>query len=372
MIMKRKLIYTPVIYINLSPVLRTSQNKFHNVTKGKFRFKFKPKNIINIYLFCDSGGFQVYRIEQNRRKKNGKKKWIIDIGIGIKDTKDCLYLDPIEICRRYGEMDIEYGITVDIPLCHNATPQEFQNNLLESFEWSKTMFEFRPKFCPNTNFLTPLHYMTKQDLYDSFELMNPLNPDGYAIPARGTRNEDDFIALAYAMCFLFYKGVKVFHMLGSARPEIIILGAAAIGLQMFDQVSFDSTSWHTAMYHRKDQGPPKYLDRDTLCAVSLYGKSKIRLMLPKKIGEKVLLGEIDIFDYFNKDLIFYHNIMAIKRYTEKIIKLTEDINQLKHYVSTANHLVSERYRIILALDLLKKTKTKGYSYVDYWYDEFWL
>ena len=95
-------------------------------------------------------------------------------------------------------------------------------------------------------------------------------------------------------------------------------------------------------------------------------------MLPKKIGEKVLLGEIDIFDYFNKDLIFYHNIMAIKRYTEKIIKLTEDINQLKHYVSTANHLVSERYRIILALDLLKKTKTKGYSYVDYWYDEFWL
>jgi hypothetical protein len=200
--------------------------------------------------------------------------------------------------------------------------------------------------------------------------MSNLNPDGYAIPARGTDNFDDFICLAYAMCFLHDKGVRHFHLLGSSRAEIIVLGAAAIGLKMFDQVSFDSVSYNTAIWENPNY-LPKYFEPETLKAINLSGKQKA-LILPKEIKDKVLRQEEGTSFDSQKYLILLHNIMAIQEYAKDMVKLAQDIRRLRQYVKRAEHLAGERDRLIVAIDLLRKAKSKGYPFIDSWYDYFWI
>lgn len=368
--MKNILTYGPVISLYARSVLKTYPSKFHNATKERTKSLKGPKNIIDQYVYCDSGGFQIYEIEKNLRKKKSTKKWGIIPGVGTKDSKKRLIIDPIDVCRIYGRMHIKYGFTVDIPLCENATYQESKESLDQSFKWAKLMFHFQKKYCPKTNLLIPLHYLTKQNLYNSFEMMSTLNPYGYAIPARSTDNYDDFVCLAYAMCFLYHKGVNHFHLLGSSRTEIIILGAVAIALKMFDRVSFDSRSWNTATY----ENPycfPKYFDPKTLKQIYPSGEKKT-LLLPKSIRDKVVRKEIGTSFDSRKYLILLHNIMATQEYAQEMVRRAQDIDRLKIYIKNEPQLRLQRERLIAAIDLLRKTSKKGYPFVDSLYDYLWL
>lgn len=368
--MKYILIYGPVIGLSARPVLKSSSYKFLNATKEINKALKGPKDEDDLYIFCDSGGFQVYKIEKNRRENKGTKKWDIIPGVGTKDTPKRLIIDPIDVCKVYGRMRIKYGFTVDVPLCENATHQEVKDNLNQSFKWAKLMFRFRKKHCPKTNLLIPLHYFTKQELYDSFEMMSTLHPDGYAIPARGTDNDYDFVTLAYAICFLYHKRVAHLHLFGSSRAEIIILGAAAIGLNMFDQVSFDSISYNTAIWENPNN-LPKYFDPETLRAIKISGDQKT-LILPKKIKDKVLRQEEGTSFDSKRYLILLHNIMATQEYAKEMVKRAQDTRQLEQYVDSEEHLNEERNRLRNAITLLRKTVSKGYSFADSLFGFHWL
>lgn len=368
--MKYILIYGPVIGLSERPVLKHYAYKFHNATKERNKALEGPKSEMEQYFFCDSGGFQIYKIEKDRRKNKATKRWDIIPGVGTKNNSKRLIIDPIDVCRVYGRMRIKYGFTVDVPFCGDATHQEIKDNCHQSFKWAELMFRFRKKYCPKTNLLIPLHYRSKQELYDSFNMMSTLNPEGYAIPVRNTDNYDDFVKLAYSMCYLHYKGVEIFHMLGSSRAEIIILGATAIALNMFDQVSFDSISYNTAIYENPNY-LPKYFEPKTLKAIKISGDQRT-LILPKKIKDKVLRQEEGTSFDSRKYLILLHNIMATQEYAREMVKCAQSITRLKRYVNSQGHLSEERDRLTVAVDLLSKTVSKGYPFIDSWYDYLWI
>ena len=66
--------------------------------------------------FSDSGGYQLYSLNKDHQNGNGSIRCIVIPGVGIKTRKNCLIIDPIDLCRKYGELDIDYGFTLDHPL----------------------------------------------------------------------------------------------------------------------------------------------------------------------------------------------------------------------------------------------------------------
>ena len=367
--MKKKFRLIPAVVMSVfsAAFLKSYIYQFYNAVREKRRSQKNSDEEVKFCLFCDSGGYQVYITEKKLRENKSAKKWRIEPWVGIRNTKEYLIIDPIDVCRIYGKLGIRYGFTVDIPLCENATEQEFENSLLESFKWAKLMFRFRNRLCPETYLLVPLHYHTQQQLYRSYEIMAQLNPDGYAIPVRNTSNWEDMVRIACSMCFLHHKGVERFHMLGSSRPEIIILGAAAVGLKLFHKVSFDSRTWNTAMY----SNPPKYLDPKTLRPMSPLGRQHIELVLPRSINDKLRKEAKGHSLSFDKDLILLHNIMATYNYAQAMVKRAQNLEHLKRYVKNSPHLNTQRDRLITTINLLSTLKRSGYDLIEDWLRWLW-
>ena len=115
----------------------------------------------------------------------------------------------------------------------------------------------------------------------------------------------------------------------------------------------------------------KYIEPKTLKQIDLTNQHKT-LILTKEIRDKVLRGEEGTSFDSQKHLILLHNIMAIQEYAKDMVRLAQDIRRLRQYVRRAEHLVGERDRLIVAIDLLRKAKSKGYPFIDSWYDYFWI
>ena len=100
----------------------------------------KPENLpIRIGFVClsDSGGYQLYSRNQDYLNGTGPKQCIVIPGVGIKTRKNCLIIDTIDLCRKYGELGIDYGFTLDHPLSDNSSEEEYEINLVKSYEWAK-------------------------------------------------------------------------------------------------------------------------------------------------------------------------------------------------------------------------------------------
>jgi len=326
----------------------------------------KPDKLpIRIGFVClsDSGGYQLYSRNKDYENGNGSRRCIVIPGVGIKTRKNCLIIDPIDLCRKYGELGIDYGFTLDYPLSDNASEEEYEINLLKSYEWAKLMIGLRDDLCPTTKLLIPLHYCTEQQLRHYFNTMSKLNPDGYAIPVRDTSTWEDMVRIAYALCFLQHKRVKIVHMFGSSRREIIILGAAASGLGMFQQLSFDSTSWNTAIYVLQ------YLDSKTLGLHPVHDIKKVKLNLPESLIEELQSTVID--PALKKKLILLHNVIATSDHANAMLKRAKDIETLKRFIENTPHLSIQRRRLLASIGILHTSMKRGFPYIEKWFGWIW-
>ena len=121
-------------------------------------------------------------------------------------------------------------------------------------------------------------------------------------------------------------------MFGSSRREVIFIGAAALGLQMFEQISFDSMTWNTLVFDKR----PKYFDPDTLKGHRIKNEEIIDILTPTRVMTKTQLFPFDLIN--RKRLLMLHNALAISKYTEDMAKIVaEQIpDEIKILV---NHLV---------------------------------
>jgi queuine/archaeosine tRNA-ribosyltransferase len=354
----------PLIYVSVStdynnPVNQYYPHVLYNPVRQNFdRIKTIQRTNMTV-IFADSGGLQLFRY-----RDSSVKSCIVVPGGKISNTKSRIVIDPIDLCRLYGKIGVNYGFTLDEPLCDNPGPQQYFKELENSYRSAKLMFDFRNKLCPNTKLLIPLHSITKNQLHHYFERMSDLSPDGFAFTARSRFDLKGLIKIALTLCYLHSNGVTMVHLLGSSRQEIIIIGAAAVGLKMFSQISFDSRTWNTGNFNTKTI----VIDSETLRQRMIAPGEIINLFVPKKsLYNSSLSGTEHL-----KKIILLHNAFAISAYTKKVADIATDITRLKKHLLTMRLSKHRAERILTAIDVLETYSVKGYGYLEKWLSWIWF
>jgi len=362
-----RLIFTPVLIGNDHLIFHYNSYCFINPIRSPPKSEILKKVKIPAEYWGDSGGYQIFITNQAYLEGDGKQRCLIIPGVGIRETKKHLIIDPIDLCKKYGQLNINYGFTLDFPLSYDTSDDEYKDNLSKSYASAKLMFQCRKDLCEKTNLLIPLHYITKIQLYDYYKRMSSLNPDGYAIPVRFRSDWTRLVKTALSLCFLYDRGVEVIHLFGSSRPEIIILGAAAVGLKMFRQISFDSTTWNTAKYNRR----VKLIDPKTLSQNFIELSKIIEIELPKTLITRLHTDKKLLPVAFKKKMILLHNILAISRYTQEMAERAKDIEALKRFIITESHLKPHKERLLSVINILNTSKERGYGFIEKHLDWVW-
>lgn len=309
--------------------------------------------------FCDSGGLQLVNFE-----KDPDKPCMVVVGVGIRKLKNITIIDPIDVCRCYGKMKIKFGFTLDHPMSYVPGPDEYNKKLRNSYRWASFMFNVREWLCPDTKLLIPLQFTSKAQLHEYFERMESLQPDGYAFPGRGRWCSAKAITIACTLCYLHSKKVEKVHLLGSSRREIIIIAAAAIGLRMYKQLSFDSRTWNTINFNRKliiiDPGTLSQRKIKSIRWEDLY------------LIEPLLRDKLFDFEEENKRILMLHNAYAITKYADRIANIATDIAYLKAYLPLLRIRGKSLKRVLTAIDIFDTYLNKGYGFIEKWLSGIWV
>jgi hypothetical protein len=59
-----------------------------------------PRIKIGFVSLSDSGGYQLYSRNQDYKNGNGARRCIVIPFMGIKKRKNCIIIDPIDLCRK--------------------------------------------------------------------------------------------------------------------------------------------------------------------------------------------------------------------------------------------------------------------------------
>jgi hypothetical protein len=261
---------------------------------------------------------------------------------------------------------VEYGFTLDFPIVTGTDP-EYKNHLEESFKWAQYMFHCRPKLCPGTNLLIPLHFSNKEQLHQYFHEMDTLNPDGYSFPVRGLQGPKYLMKVSYILTFLYSNGVRKVHILGTSTPEIIVVGAAALALKMFQQITFDSNTWANSHGILSKQ-----LVRASFKQIDMRDCKEYRLLLPDGLSTQIqdYMGILP-HSYINK-LLQLSNVREINLFTHKMANMALDIERLENYVLTHEVFGKKGRKVKDALNLLQFGYLEGYKFVKKYYGRIWI
>ncbi len=348
-----RLIYSPV-----STHINGLVNQYHPYTL------YNPLRQANLELpvdpdgtfyenFADSGGYQIYR-----HFKSETKRCLVIPGARNRNGSHQIVIDPIHQCRKYGELNIKWAFTLDHPLSDDPTEEEYRINLEKSYSWAKMMFEIQDTLCPATEFLIPLHFRNKPELHHYYEVMSTLNPKGYAFPARFDLNLRGVIRIVCTLSFLHSKQVSKVHIFGKSCKEIIFIGAAAIGLGLFDQLSFDSRTWTQTLF-----GPDlKHRDPNTLKYTQIVDDLPASSLLSYEVAEEFGISIIDINTKIGIELLMLHNAFAITEYTNQVADRARHIESYREFIKRQRYI--SRTNLDLAVQILELAVQKGYLYLD--------
>jgi tRNA-guanine family transglycosylase len=347
--------YTPVLSFHEYFVLDYYTYGFVNPV---YTTRKIPAKYANRVLLADSGGYQLFKAKCDHQRDPTIRCSVID-GVGIHNDNGII-LDPIELCRRYGKLNAELGFTIDDPLI-SSNEEEFQHKISKGYDYATRILNYRKVLCPNTKILIPLHFATYEQLKICFSQFENLDADGYAFPVRKSAYISDTAKIAYVLCFLHSRGVKRVHLFGSSRPEIALISATAMAFNMFDQITFDSTTWNTYIWGKT------YLDAITLKQKYLSRSYKIGDPLPFNhpiSNDKLTYGDLTTGEL--RRLTSIHNVFAISDYTKNMTFEASEPENLKNYVKNNPTIFPKNEEIISAINILLITTSKSYKYLRKW------
>jgi len=360
-----RLFYCPVQTYKKALILLFHPHCFFNSAILKPTPEMLELARIETEYFFDSGGFQHFTINNNYLNGKGDKRCTMIEGIGTCQIGNVKIIDPIDLCANYGEFGARFAFTMDLPMI-TSSDQEFKNNLSTSFELAKRMFELRPTLCSKTKFLLPLQFDTKEQLHKYFKKMSTLKPEGWAFPGRVYRKWDKNLKVAYILSFLHSKEANTVHILGTSRPGVIILSAAALNLGLFGQISFDSKTWYTP----STTGRFDSIDNRTLKVTPISSYNKIKIIWPKEY-KLPLQQHFQSYKVPWEDKLLFANVLAIDSFTQSMLKLAANIDNLKKYVETQKYLSKQKDGILGGIDILVAAKKKGYKFIEEQFAWIW-
>lgn len=350
------LVYVAVSTDYKSLVNRHYKNVLYNPTRQNFDMLLKKDRYEKSVNFGDSGGYMIANCDGS-----DDKKCKVVIGAGIQIKPDIVIIDPIDLCRKYGQLDIKYGFTLDYPFWEKEIDSEnFSRKLKDSHRWAKSMFEVKERFCPRTELIIPLHFYTKEQLASYYRKMAKLAPAGYAIPACQKRDSEDVIQISYALAYLHDHGIKKVHILGNSYRVVISIMAAAQILGMFETISFDSRTYNNANFISNDYFylNPMILKKENI----VRGETMITHFLPPRLEGHIEFSPDEDFSVA-KDKINLINAFAIRRYANRFAEKAGNISELKAYLPEAGFNKQEIIKAEVGIDVLNDSKTKGFGYV---------
>lgn len=313
--------------------------------------------------FADCGGYQLYQYSGS-----GTKRCLVVPRAKIQNGKDFFVIDPLELCERYGMMGIKYGFTVDQPMSDEQTETEFYLSLKNGHRWAKLMIDYRPKLCPETQLLIPLHFNTKSQLHHCYDEMSTLNPDGYAFAMRGDFDLPWIVRIALTLSFLHSKNVKKVHMFGSSRREVMVIGAAAIGLEMFEQLSFDSRTWNTRIWNGPSLEGSKYYDAESN-KWKYVGNERLDIVVPSGMLQDGNLPEI-ADEQLSMQMLMLHNAYSISQQAALMATKAQDLDDYREYIKeNIGGLMKDR--LLQAIQILEDAVCKDYEFVENWMQRYW-
>lgn len=329
-------------------------------TPNNFLKHLKKKNVAT-----DSGGFQIFKA-----LNNGRMVMVHSLFKTTIDDSDVLALGTIDQCKEYARMHSNIAMCIDFPVLIDDTDLTYWWKLSQSRKARDEMLALSKHFCPNTRLAIALQPRRPIEIKDYFGHMYTSAINIYAYPIRTSRNKpEDAIKNAYVLSFMHDVGIKHCHFLGSNSPAIIFLLAQAAALNMFDRVSFDSTTWNQRMY----SSGFKYLHPYTLSAMP---KKKGSYFLPKADLRSVLAQYPDVFEdilgRFNpskpawiEDWAGIYNIETINHFKNRALQLAKT-NELRHYIKTEFNKYNDLQKEVIldGFDLLKESKQRGLEYVE--------
>lgn len=205
-------------------------------TKNMFKYAETEKR------FLDSGGYQIYKAEEQR------KTMTFEPTLPIMRSEHAINVSPAHVVETACRLQPDMMTSLDYPIRkisdRGAQEHEFLRKLGFNMRWAIETAYLRKRYCPNIQLLIPVQCYHLDQFHLFHNSIQPLSIDGLSMPLRNLELKE----IALFLLRFHQLGVKKVHLLGSTSFFVMAL-AAYFARHFFEWVSLDATSWRlTAEY----------------------------------------------------------------------------------------------------------------------------
>lgn len=319
------------------------------------------------YIFLDSGGFTLFKKEQDRERVlfDRTRPVFLPDGFNLSD------IHPFLAAQKVLPTDM---IQLDSPTANVTDPGErqylFMKSAFYNIENAKEMARLKAIYCPNVRLFGALQVYNHDQFDVTMKHLEGIQLDGWSIPTR---------ALAWNEILSFIirfngMGFRRIHILGSYALDILLISAFSAQHIIKDVVSFDSTSWRF------------YADLEFfMIPIDLRA---VRLRLDIQWPDSILnyrcvcpycnglsVGEISLMGYSDKrELLAVHNFWCVDTAAKAFYTLASDPKKLRIFLlknSNRRKLIERICRtmlIILSMKHRLNERKFNRSFAQYIYD----
>ena len=307
------------------------------------------------FIACDSGGYQIYTA-----LAQGKKVAVGPLLRTNANDPDILTLGTMDQCAEYDRTKANLAMTIDYPVNFYDSDPVYYGKLFESRKATEDMLSVAPYLCPNTELAIVLQPRNPLEVDHSFCFMFTPKVGTYAYPVRARNEPEDALGNAFVLSFLHDVGVRSVHFLGSSAPSVIFILAQALGLGMFERVTFDSFTWK-----QQAHAGFKYFEPNTLSAIRVPPHTNLRRELAKYQGvfEKTLDRLNPSKWVLAEKWADAYNIMAIENFKDGVLSIAQE-GKLERFLRQFPKYGHRKKHLLEALRLLEESATHGHDYVN--------
>jgi queuine/archaeosine tRNA-ribosyltransferase len=198
------------------------------------------------YEIQDSGGFQILQEELKALSERPNEE---SVKVSLADK-----LHPSVIAGAAARMNPTVMIALDKPVQNSKDPREREAEFKAKFDFNVAgtidTFKEWKKQCPQVAFFVPFQGFELSHLHKFLEAIKGISFHGFCMPLRNMNLHETGLFLTR----FWQLGVKNVHLLGSSKAFSIAL--AAYGARhLFNWISLDSQTWHSAACHSEYLNP---------------------------------------------------------------------------------------------------------------------
>jgi hypothetical protein len=337
-------------------------------SKGSLK---NAKELIEIvqpeFLFLDSGGFTLFRKEQERERVlfDRTRPIFVPGGFNLSD------IHPFLAAQKVHPTDM---ICLDSPVADVSDAGERQYLFMKAayynIENAREMARLKAIYCPEVRLFGALQVYTHDQFDVTMRHLEGVQLDGWSIPTRALKWNE---ILSFIIRFKGM-GFRRIHILGSYALDNILIAAFSAQHLIADVVSFDSTTWRF------------YADLEFFIIPIDLRAVRLRLDIPWPDSilnykcfcphcENLSVGEIRLMTYsVKRELLEMHNFWCVDTAADAFYTLAADPEKLRIYLlnnSNRRKLIERICRTMLIILSVKHRLNEpkfNRSFAQYVYD----